>query len=128
MFFCRKFRNLPMDARSELGDKIRLCTTCLRKHGRDETCHVGLCHVCKSPHSILLCEINEETSRWTRQPAFGTIRKKVKEDTGPEVVQEEGLKDMKGPVLEKKQQVKDIHLQLEEQEEKIAQAFMKVDE
>ena len=67
-----------MDDRRELIVKLRVCKKCLRNHGESEACSVGPCHVCKSSHSILLCEDNEETaSILTKQPLTKTVNKKV---------------------------------------------------
>ena len=73
MYYCKKFRNLPIDDRIEL-----IVKKCLRNHGENEACSVGPCQICKSSHSILLCEDNEETaSILIGQPPPKTINKKV---------------------------------------------------
>ena len=60
-FFCKKFRALPLARRMRITSSLSLCENCLSGHGKGRACPVGLCHACKSPHNILLCEARGKT-------------------------------------------------------------------
>ena len=60
-FFCKKFRALPVARRMRITSSLSLCENCLSGHGKERACPVGLCHACKSPHNILLCEARGKT-------------------------------------------------------------------
>ena len=76
-FFCKKFRALPLAGRMRITSSLSLCENCLSGHGKERACPVGLCHACKSPHNILLCQARGKTIKeaQTSQATFKRSKK-----------------------------------------------------
>lgn len=54
IYFCYKFKSLPIEKRIEKVKELNLCNNCLRKGHDKQHCRLGPCKICSQKHNSLL--------------------------------------------------------------------------
>lgn len=54
IYYCIKFKSLPIEKRIERVNQLNLCKNCLRQGHNEQRCKLGPCRICSQKHNSLL--------------------------------------------------------------------------